>query len=62
MNSRMHVPLKAAWWDSMIANLKAHKTGMQDESSLASVTQCNREGQCALPKGRMVDAFQAALA
>ena len=34
MNARMHLPLKDAWWDSMIAKLKAHKPGVQDESSL----------------------------
>jgi hypothetical protein len=61
MNSRMHLPLKDAWWDSMIAKLKAHKTGVQDESSLGSLTQCAREHRCDLPKGRMMEAFIAAL-
>lgn len=61
MNSRMHLPLKDAWWDSMITKLKARKSGVQDESSLAALTQCARERQCDLPKGRMVEAFMAAL-
>jgi hypothetical protein len=61
MNSRMHLPLKDAWWESMIAKLKARKPGVQDESSLAALTQCDREGHCDLPKHQMVDAFQAAL-
>jgi hypothetical protein len=61
MNSRMHLPLKNAWWDSLIGKLKAHKSGVQDESSLASLTQCVSDGECALPKQRMVDAYLAAL-
>jgi hypothetical protein len=61
MNSRMHLPLKEAWWDSMIAKLKAHKPGVQDESSLGALTQCAREHRCDLPINRMVDAFVAAV-
>ncbi|WP_404630500.1 tetratricopeptide repeat protein [Dyella ginsengisoli] len=61
MNSRMHLPLKDAWWDSMIAKLKAHKPGVQDESSLVALTQCANERNCELPQGRMVEAFTAAL-
>ena len=60
-NARMHLPLKDAWWDSMIARLKAHQAGVQDESSLGALTQCAREGLCDLPYQRMVDAFNAAL-
>ena len=62
MNARMHRPLKDAWWDSMIAKLKAHKPGVQDESSLGALTKCAREGSCDLPENRMVEAFHAALA
>ncbi len=61
MNSRMHVPLKDAWWDSLIAKLKARKPGVQDESSLGALTQCDREHRCDLPKQRMVQAYLAAL-
>jgi predicted Zn-dependent protease len=61
MNSRMHLPIKAAWWDSMIAKLKARDPGVQDESSLSALTQCAREGGCKLSKKRMVEAFTAAL-
>lgn len=61
MNSRMHVPLKDAWWDSMIAKLKAKKPGVQDESSLGALTQCAREKRCDLPVSRMMDAFMATL-
>ena len=61
MNSRMHLPLKDAWWDTMTAKLKARDPGVQDESSLQALTQCARDGQCKLPEKRMVLAFQAAL-
>ncbi len=61
MNTRMGLPLKDAWWDSLIAKLKAHKTSVQDESSLAALTQCAREHRCDLPTDRMMDAFMAAL-
>jgi hypothetical protein len=61
MNSRMHLPLKDAWWDSMIAKLKAHDPGVQDESSLAALVQCSSEQHCDLPRGRMIAAFTAAL-
>jgi len=61
MNARMHLPLKDAWWDSMIAKLKAHPPGVQDESSLGALTQCVRSGRCDLPTDRMMSAFMAAL-
>jgi hypothetical protein len=61
MNSRMHLPLKDAWWNSMIAKLKTHDPGVQDESSLAALAQCARDGSCPLPTDRMVQAFEAAL-
>ncbi len=61
MNSRMHLPLKEKWWNSMITKLKARKPGVQDESSLGALTQCDREHHCDLPKQRMVEAYLAAL-
>lgn len=61
MNARMGLPLKDAWWDSLIAKLKDRRPGVQDESSLGALTQCAREGACRLPEGRMVEAFLAAL-
>jgi protein O-mannosyl-transferase len=61
MNARMGLPIKAAWWNSMIAKLKAHRPGVQDESSLGALTQCVREARCDLPKQHMTEAFLAAL-
>jgi protein O-mannosyl-transferase len=60
-NARMHLATKAEWWDSMIAKLKLRPPGVQDESSLGALTQCQRDGECDLPKGRMIAAFLAAL-
>lgn len=62
MNSRMHLPIKDAWWDSLIRKLRTHQPGVQDESSLAALVQCARDARCDLPTARMVSAFQAALA
>lgn len=61
MNSRMHKPLKDAWWKSLTEKLKTRRPGVQDESSLGALTQCVREHGCDLPKQRMVGAFAAAL-
>lgn len=62
MNARMGRPLKAAWWDSIIAKLKARPPGVQDESSLGALVHCAHDGACPLPQDRMVAAFEAALA
>ncbi|HEY0197186.1 MAG TPA: hypothetical protein VGC19_01430 [Rhodanobacter sp.] len=61
MNSRMHLPLKDSWWDSMISKLGRYKPGVQDESSLSALTTCAHENDCDLPKGRMMETFSAAL-
>src|SRR6185312_3775382 len=61
MNSRMHLPIRDAWWDSLIAKLKARRSGVQDESSLGALTQCDREHRCDLSKQRMTEAYLAAL-
>ena len=61
MNSRMGLPLKPQWWDSMIAKLRARKPGVQDESSLAALARCARDRACPLPTDRMMHAFEAAL-
>lgn len=61
MNSRMHLPLKDAWWNSMIRKLKSRKSTVQDESSLGALTQCARDNDCDLPVNRMTEAYLAAL-
>jgi len=62
MNARMQLPLKDAWWNSLITRLKTHKPGVQDESSLGALTECVRDHHCDLPPDRMTAAFLAALA
>lgn len=61
VNARLHRPIAPVWWDSLIAKLKAHPAGVQDESSLGALTQCAREHLCDLPHERMLEAFLAAL-
>ena len=61
MNARMHLPLKDAWWNSLIGKLKARKSTVQDESSLGALTECARTAQCDLPMERMMEAYYAAL-
>nr|WP_253260909.1 hypothetical protein [Rhodanobacter glycinis] len=61
MNARMGLPIKGAWWNSLIAKLKAHTPSVQDESSLAALTECMRNHLCNLPQNRMMEAFMAAL-
>ena len=61
MNSRMNLPLKDAWWQSIITKLKHRKPGVQDESSLAALTDCMRRGECKLPANRMTATYLAAL-
>jgi len=61
MNSRMDLPLKNVWWDSMTTKLSTLRPGVQDESSLAALVECARSGDCALPKDKMRLAFEAAM-
>jgi hypothetical protein len=61
MNARMRLPLKDAWWNSLTAKLTAQPPGVQDESALATLTQCARDRQCSLPPARMKRAFTSAL-
>ncbi|MBP1474679.1 hypothetical protein J7I44_10240 [Frateuria sp. MAH-13] len=61
MNARLHRPFRDEWWDSLVEKLASRKPGVQDESSLGSLTKCQIERLCALPKELMINAFQAAL-
>jgi len=62
MNSRMHLPLRESWWNSMIHKLTMNPPGVQDESSLDALTQCEKEHHCDLPVKQMSSAYLAALA
>jgi hypothetical protein len=61
MTSRMHLPVKDAWWESIEAKLKAHPATIQDESSLDALAQCLRQTSCDFPAEHLFDAFGAAL-
>lgn len=61
MNARMHLPLKDAWWQSMVDKLRDHKSTVQDESALAALISCARDGDCELPHDKMREAIAAAL-
>ncbi|GGA33409.1 tetratricopeptide repeat protein [Dyella nitratireducens] len=61
MNARMHLPVKPAWWHSLIDKLQKHKPTVQDESSLGALTQCARDGQCELSQKYMLQAYLAAV-
>jgi hypothetical protein len=61
MNARMHLPLKDAWWQSMIEKLKSRKSTVQDESALGALITCARDGGCDLPSDKMREAIAAAL-
>lgn len=61
MNSKMHLPVKDAWWTSMVEKLKARPATIQDESSLDALGGCLRDSSCDFPPDRLFDAFTAAL-
>ena len=61
MHARMHLPIRDEWWASLVSKLKNSKPGVQDESSLASLSSCQIEGSCDLPTDRMMEAYYAAL-
>lgn len=61
LNGRLHIPAKDAWWNNMIGLLRSRRPGIEDESSLISLTQCLRSGLCDFPPERLLEAYQAAL-
>lgn len=61
LNSRMHVPLEERWWDSMVAKLYSRKSTVEDESAIEQLSTCQTNGQCDLPKQKMLDVYLAAL-
>lgn len=61
MNARMHLPLKDAWWASIVQKLSSHKPTVQDESSISTLVQCVRDRECDLPTTQMEEVFAAAL-
>lgn len=62
INARMGIPAEEAWWDSLERKLAGKTPSIEDVAGLVSLSRCNNEGSCNLPKARMVRAFMAALA
>jgi hypothetical protein len=61
LNSRLHLPLKESWWNSMVEKLGVRRPSVQDESSLGALGTCAIGNFCDLPKDRMIEAFGVAL-
>lgn len=61
LNSRMHLPLRDSWWQSMIRKLAVRRPSVQDESSLGALGTCAIQGWCEIPPNRMIEAFGVAL-
>jgi hypothetical protein len=60
-NSRVHEPIKRAWWESMSSKLEGRKVTVQDESALGSLTDCLHKQLCAFDKQDLLPPFIAAL-
>ncbi len=61
MSAKMKLPIKDAWWNSVIAKLKAHPISQQDQGAVIALSTCAANHHCALPIPRMLDMFLAAL-
>lgn len=61
MNTRMGLPVKPEWWDSLIGKLRARPLTVQDDGALGGMTRCMVDGVCQFDGERMQSAFDAAL-
>ncbi|MDE2150032.1 MAG: hypothetical protein KGJ55_09435 [Gammaproteobacteria bacterium] len=61
MNSRMNLPQKPAWWQTMTDHLRDNPVTVQDESSLEALAKCADDGECKIAPAQMTQAFLAAL-
>ena len=59
--ARSNTPSRDEWWNDMIARLRQGPIGAQETSSIASMTKCARDRQCAFPPDAMLAMFRAAL-
>jgi len=57
----MHQPVKAAWWNGLIAKLKRSPPSAEDISALRSVSQCQYDGGCERQTPPLLESFLAAL-
>jgi hypothetical protein len=62
LSLQLNRSVEDAWWDGMIAKLKARPPTVEDQSALRTLSICALEKRCDLPRQRMIDAYEAALA
>lgn len=61
MNTRMGLPVKQEWWDSLIGKLRARPLTVQDDGALGGMARCAIDGVCGFDAGQMRTAFDAAI-
>jgi hypothetical protein len=59
--SKLHQPIKDAWWASMEAKLRTGPVSIEDESAIMSLATCALQQGCDLPVNKLLDVYQAAL-
>ena len=62
MNTRMGLPVKSEWWDSLIGKLRGRPLTVQDDAALGGMTRCMIDGKCPFERERMQAVFDVALA
>jgi hypothetical protein len=61
MNAKMGLPIKQAWWDSLLTKLRKAPPTIQDESALDSLSRCISDMGCKMAVQPLVEAFLIAL-
>lgn len=59
--ARTGSPIDPDWWLGLQRKLRARPSGPQEAGALASLVQCQIQGQCRFPPERMVESFLSAL-
>lgn len=59
--ARTGSPIDPAWWQGLRRKLRARPAGPQEAAALASLVQCQLQGQCRFPPEQMVQGFLSAL-
>jgi hypothetical protein len=59
--SRMHLPVKPAWWSSMLTKLANAPVSIEDESAIISLASCKVGGDCDFDVQPLLDVYMAAL-
>lgn len=58
--SRSGLPVSRHWWERLVTKLRSRPPSAEDASALATLTECQRNGSCALEDRAMIDAYTAA--